>query len=155
MNAWHQGRSQGRKGKFTDLFFSLSFFLSCFRAVFLYFSVVPLSLSFALFAHSCVFMSLVYVVCIFVSCCISVSFSRSLSVCLLPPTPLSHLYVSFILRGNICPSVLPKDCHRELKPLVLSMTEDISAKPPLSVTVFHILSARVLSFSGNRHIRVY
>ncbi len=132
MNAWHQGRSQGRKGKFTDLFFFLSFFLSF---------VLSFSLSFPptfLFTHSCFYMSIF----------MSITFLSSMrySLCL-PTTCLSHLYISFILR-NICPSVPPKDCHRERKPLVLSMTEDIATKPSLlSNSISHSVSASAFIFS--------
>lgn len=145
MNAWHQGMSQGRKGKFTDLFFFLSFFLFPFIFFFLFLSFNFPSL--LLLLPTCVFLFLWTVLSAFFFVCVSLWVWLLLAA--------SHLYISIIICGNTCPSASPKDCHTEPKPLALSVTENIATKPPLSVTVFHILSAWVYLFSVNRHIRVY
>lgn len=128
------------------LFFSLSFCLSLLLSFFI----------FPPFHFPSLLLSLPIPVLLFLSFMLSAFLTSMCSfLCVCSPLAPSHRYISFIRRGNICPSVPPKDCHREPKPLALSMTEDITTKPPLSVTVFHILSALVLSFSVNRHIRVY
>lgn len=135
MNAWHQGESQGRKRKFTDLSFFLSFLLSFFRLFsLLLLSPTPVFLCFVCVVSVCLFSALI-------SHCL---FTTHSSLHFLHPL-FQHLSLHTAERKPHGAKATGFKHEWRRSPLSLLC----------SITVFLILLAALLSFPVTRHIRVY